>query len=109
MQEITQLAFAQLTPTDQLVVQLVKPRTRAVERSLHRTVVRVVWPLQPTVIDAREFPETAAVVVRLFAGAATELCRIRATYRTCCENAIWRRVRPWAYKSAARLMSTAPP
>jgi hypothetical protein len=53
----------------------------AVERTLHRTVVRVVWPLQPTVVDAREFPETAAVVVKLFAGAATELSRIRVTYR----------------------------
>jgi hypothetical protein len=81
VQEITQLAFAQLTPTDQLVVQLVRPRTPAVERSLHRTVVRVVWPLQPMAVDAREFPETAAVVVKLFAGAATELSRIRATYR----------------------------
>jgi hypothetical protein len=45
----------------------------AVERTLHRTVVRVVWPLQPTVVDAREFPETAAVVVKLFAGAATTI------------------------------------
>ena len=81
MNNVTQLAFGQLTPTDQLVVQLVKPRTPAVERRLHRTVVRVVWPTQPTIVDARAFQETAAVVAKLFAGAATELSRIRATYR----------------------------
>jgi hypothetical protein len=66
---------------DELVVQLLRPHMPAVGRTLHPTVVRVVWPLQPTVVDAREFPDTAAVVVKLFAGAATELSRIRATYR----------------------------
>jgi hypothetical protein len=81
MSEITQLAFCQLTPTDQLAVQLLRPRIPVVERTLHWTVVRIVWPVQPTVVDAREFQETAAVGVKLFAGAATELSRIRATYR----------------------------
>jgi hypothetical protein len=83
MSEVTQLAFAQLTPTaaDALVVQLLRPPMPAVEHTLQRTVVRIVWPVQPTVVDAREFPDTAAVVVKLFAGAATELFRIRATYR----------------------------
>jgi hypothetical protein len=79
--DTTQLAYCQLTPTDELAVQLLRPRMPAVERTLHRAVVRIVWPVQPTVVDAREFQETAAVVVKLFAGAATELSRIRATYR----------------------------
>jgi hypothetical protein len=81
MSDTTQLAFAQLTDADRLVVQLVRPPMPTVERTLHRTVVRVIWPLQPTVVDARAFQETAVVVAKLFAGAATELSRIRATYR----------------------------
>jgi hypothetical protein len=81
MSETTQLAFCQLTPTDELAVQLLQPRMPPVERTLHRTVVRIMWPVQPTLVDAREFPDTAAVVVKLFAGAATEPSRIRATCR----------------------------
>ncbi len=81
MNDVTQLAFVQLTDADRLVVQLIRPHMPAVGRTLHPTVVRVVWPMQPTVVDAREFLDTAAVVVKLFAGAATELSKIRATYR----------------------------
>jgi|SoiMethySBSTD1v2_1073268.scaffolds.fasta_scaffold192440_2 hypothetical protein len=55
MSEITQLAFAQLTDTDQLAVQLVHPRMPAVERTLQPTVIRILWPVQPTVVDARNF------------------------------------------------------
>jgi hypothetical protein len=42
MQDITQLAYSAITATDAIIIQLVKPRMPAVERSLHRTVVRVV-------------------------------------------------------------------
>jgi hypothetical protein len=44
MQDITQLAFCQLTDTDQVVVQLVRPPMPTVERTLHPTVVRIIWP-----------------------------------------------------------------
>ena len=81
MSDTTQLAFAQLTNADALVVQLIRPRIPAVERVLHPTVVRIVWPTQPTVVDAQTFQETAGIVAKLFAGASTELARLRAMHR----------------------------
>jgi hypothetical protein len=78
--DTTQLAFAQLTDADQLVVQFIRPRMPA-ERTLRPTVVRIIWPTQPTIVDARTFHETAAIVAKLFAGASTELARFRSIYR----------------------------
>jgi hypothetical protein len=81
MSDITRLAFAQLTDADRLAVQLIRPRLPEVERMLHPTVVRIIWPTQPTIVDGRAFQETAAVVAKLFAGASTELARLRAMHR----------------------------
>ena len=39
--------------------------------------VRIVWPPAPTVTGARNFPDTAAVIVKLFAEAATTLAAIK--------------------------------
>jgi hypothetical protein len=44
-------------------------------------VVIVQWPLQPTVLHPRRFPETAAMIARLFATASTELARIKSRKR----------------------------
>jgi hypothetical protein len=79
MNDITQLAFAQLTPTDQLVVQLLRlDDMPAGERTLKPAAVRILWPLRPTVVNTDQFPETAAVAARLFAGAATELAHLKS-------------------------------
>jgi hypothetical protein len=43
--------------------------------------VRIVWPLQPTIVDPNRFPEVAAAVVRMFAAASTELAAIKARKR----------------------------
>lgn len=43
--------------------------------------IRIVWPLQPTVADPRRFPETAAMIARLFAEASTALAQIKARKR----------------------------
>jgi hypothetical protein len=44
-------------------------------------MVWVAWPLQPTVVDPRRFPDTASIAVRLFAEAATRLASIKANRR----------------------------
>jgi hypothetical protein len=41
-------------------------------------VVIVSWPLQPTVLHPRRFPDVAAMVARLFATASTELANIKS-------------------------------
>lgn len=79
MPEVTQLAFAQLTATDRLVVQLLRLENMpAAERTLHPAAVRVLWPPKPTVVSTDQFPELAAVAARLFAGAATELAHLKS-------------------------------
>jgi hypothetical protein len=74
MSQITELASAQFTPSDAITVDLIQPPDMP-------PVVRIVWPVQPTVCDPRRFPETAAQVARLFADAATMLARIKANRR----------------------------
>jgi hypothetical protein len=66
---------------DQLVVQLIRPHMLAIERTLHPTVVRIVWPLQPSIVSPANFPDTAAQIARLFAEAATTLAQIKAWRR----------------------------
>jgi len=59
MSDLTQLALAQLTAhtADQLVIQLLRPAdTPAAERTLNPAAVRVLWPTQPTIIGALDFP-----------------------------------------------------
>jgi hypothetical protein len=80
--DIVQLAFGQLTTTDQLVIQLLRLEdSPAVERTLKPAAVRILWPRLPTVVSPREFPEVAAVAVKLFAGASTELARHKARHK----------------------------
>jgi hypothetical protein len=42
-------------------------------------VVIVTWPLKPTVLHPRRFPDAAATAVKLFAEAATTLAGIKAS------------------------------
>jgi hypothetical protein len=58
------------------------PRTiELVEADETSAVVIVQWPPQPTVLHPRRFPDTAAMVARLFAEAATLLAAIKAGRR----------------------------
>jgi hypothetical protein len=81
--ESTDLAGGQINGSgDTITVQLVRPADMsAAERSTKPAIVRIVWPLQPTLVDPRRFPDTAAVIVRLFAEAATTLASIKASRR----------------------------
>ena len=81
MNDITDLAHAQLNG-DELTVQRVRQRMPAAERTLHPTMVRILWPLRPTDVDAQQFPETAAALVRLFAEAHITLASIKARLGT---------------------------
>ena len=74
MSKVTPLASGQITPTDSITVELI-------EADETPTVVIVRWPLKPTVMHPRRFPDTAAVIVRLFAEASTMLARIKASRR----------------------------
>lgn len=72
----TPLGEAQITqsPHDTINVELVEPEGMP-------AMARIGWPLQPTVVDPRRFPDTAAVIARLFAEGATTLAGIKANCR----------------------------
>jgi hypothetical protein len=55
---------------DQLAVELVEPDGRP-------AMVRIVWPPQPTLIDPRRFPDTAAAIAQLFARAHIVLAALK--------------------------------
>jgi hypothetical protein len=62
MNQITHLAHGHITPDHDLSIELIRPEDMpAIERTYHPSVVRIVWPLQATVISPREFSEIAAV------------------------------------------------
>jgi hypothetical protein len=70
---ITPLASSQINHDD-LSVELVEPDGMPAK-------VRIVWPPQPTVVDPKRFPDTAATIARLFAEAATALASMKASRR----------------------------
>jgi hypothetical protein len=67
---ITPLASAEINH-DHLSVELVEPDGMP-------AMVRVVWPLKPTIVDPKAFPDTAAVVAQLFARAHIVLASLKA-------------------------------
>ena len=71
---ITTLASGQINGADTIVVELV-------EADSHPAVVIIRWPLKATVLHPRRFPDTAAVIARLFAEAHTTLAGIKASRR----------------------------
>jgi hypothetical protein len=74
MSQITELASAAITATDTITVELI-------EADETPAVVIVRWPVKPTVLHPRRFPDTAAMVARLFAEAHTVLANIKAGRR----------------------------
>ena len=67
---ITPLASSQINH-DHLKVELVDPDSMP-------AMVRIVWPPQPTVVDPKRFPDTAAAVAQLFARAHIVLAGLKA-------------------------------
>ena len=74
MSKVTPLASNQITATDTITVELI-------EADETPAVVIVSWPVKPTVLHPRRFPDTAAVIARLFAEATTRLAGIKARRR----------------------------
>jgi hypothetical protein len=70
MSKITILASGQINTSDSITIELVRPR-RPAGRRQNRLAG------QPTVTGARKFPDTAAVIVKLFSEAATTLAAIK--------------------------------
>ena len=74
MSDVTQLAHTNINGADEVTVQLIRPVADP-------AIVRIVWPPLPTVVTPQRFPEIAAVIVRMFAAASTELAAIKARKR----------------------------
>ena len=74
MAKVTQLASGQINGADQITVELI-------EADETPAVVIVTWPVKPTVLHPRRFPDVAAMIARLFAAASAELARINARKR----------------------------
>jgi hypothetical protein len=71
MSKVTELASSQITPSNTLAVELV-------EADETPAVVIIRWPVKPSVVHPRRFPDTAATIARLFAEAHTVLASIKA-------------------------------
>jgi len=67
---ITPLASAQINH-DQLSVDLVEPDSMP-------PMVKITWPPQPTIVDPKRFPDTAATIAQLFARAHIVLASPKA-------------------------------
>ena len=74
MSQITQLASGAITATDTITVELI-------EADETPAVVIVSWPVKPTVLHPRRFPDAAATIARLFAEAHTALAAIKTRRR----------------------------
>jgi hypothetical protein len=70
---ITPLASSQINH-DSISIELIEPNAMP-------PMVRVVWPLQASLIDPRAFPDVAAAIAQLFARAHIVLAAIRAERR----------------------------
>jgi hypothetical protein len=71
MSKVTPLASSQINAVDTVAIELI-------EADQTPAVVIVRWPLKATVCHPRRFPDTAAMLARLFAEAATTLASIKA-------------------------------
>jgi hypothetical protein len=72
--QITQLASGAITAVDTITIELV-------EADETPAVVIVRWPVKPTVLHPRRFPDVAAAIAQLFARAHVVLAAIRAERR----------------------------
>jgi hypothetical protein len=73
---ITTLAEGQITrsPQDVVSIELVEPDSMP-------PMVRITWPLQPTITTSARYLEVASTAMRLLAEASTTLARIKASRR----------------------------
>jgi len=74
MSKVTELAAGQINAVDTITIELV-------EADETPAVVIIRWPVKPTVLHLRRFPDTAATIARFFAEAATKLAGIKANRR----------------------------
>jgi hypothetical protein len=70
MSKVTDLASSQINGHETITVELI-------EANETPAVVIIRWPSKPSVIHTHRFPDTAAIVAKLFAQAATQLAAIR--------------------------------
>jgi len=73
MSTVTPLASSQINH-DQLTIDLVEPDAMP-------SAVRITWPVQPSMIDPKAFPDVASDVARLFARGHIVLAALRAERR----------------------------
>jgi hypothetical protein len=74
MSTVTELAFAQLTATETITVELI-------EADQTPAVIIVRWPSKPSVFHPRRFPGVADTATRTFASAAVRLAAIKRQRR----------------------------
>ena len=70
---ITPLASSRINH-DTITIELLEPNAMP-------PMVRIVWPLQASLLDPKAFPDAAAAVAQLFARAHIVLAAIRAERR----------------------------
>jgi hypothetical protein len=66
----TPLASSQINH-DHLSVELIEPDGMP-------SMVKIIWPLQPTVVDPKRFPDVAAQIAQMFARAHIVLASLKA-------------------------------
>jgi hypothetical protein len=66
----TPLASGQINH-DRIAVELIEPIGMP-------PIVRISWPPQPTIVDPKRFPDTAAAIAQLFARAHIVLASLKA-------------------------------
>jgi hypothetical protein len=69
--KVTPLASNEITATDTITVELI-------EADETPAVVIISWPVKPTVLHPRRFPDAAATIAQLFARAHVVLASLRA-------------------------------
>jgi hypothetical protein len=55
-----------------------EPKIELVEPDTMPAMVRIVWPVQSTVVDPKRFPDVAAAIAQLFARAHIVLAALKA-------------------------------
>jgi hypothetical protein len=70
---ITPLASAQVGH-DIISIELVEPDSMP-------AVIKITWPVQPSIVDPTSFGETAAALVKMFSNAHVELARVKSRRR----------------------------
>jgi hypothetical protein len=68
---ITELASASVTQTDQLIIELVEADSKP-------AVVLITWPSRATVLHPRRFAQAADAIARAFAAATVKLAHVRS-------------------------------